>query len=140
MDLEDPALSHSASNSTESEVSPITGHSAFDKVSGSLLKLGTLTLEDFHRDPWSEPKPQDSSVFSLSLTGSHPFFPPLDSTQSADARPHQSAPIFILHQACSQVFGSLDPLKYEFIEDGGLDSQLQYTSHHAHTLTLPGNV
>ena len=98
----------------------------FDIVTSSLLKLGALTLEDFLRDPYQEPTPQENFL-SNPLYHDVPVAPPLvlddDQDGGENGKPtHTPAPIFVLHQICSQTFGSIDALDYEIIEEEGKES------------------
>ncbi|KAH9984915.1 hypothetical protein BJV77DRAFT_1086925 [Russula vinacea] len=98
----------------------------FEIVSSNFLKLGALPLEDFLRDPYQEPAPQENFL-SNPLYHDVPLVPPL---AIADQGPENGkpaptpAPIFILDQICSQTFGSVDALNYETIEEEGKESEL----------------
>lgn len=97
----------------------------FEIVSSNFLKLGALPLEDFLRDPYQEPAPQENFL-SNPLYHDVPLVPPL---AIADQGPENGkpaptpAPIFILDQICSQTFGSVDALNYETIEEEGKESE-----------------
>jgi len=97
----------------------------FDIVTSNLLRLGALTLEDFLRDPYQEPAPQENFL-SNPLYHNAPLAPPLalDDQDGEDGKPAQTpAPIFVLEQICSQIFGSIDALDYEVIEEQGKESE-----------------
>src|SRR5580692_13061325 len=105
-------------------ISPAQPPSYFDIVTSNLLKLGALTLEDFLRDPYQEPAPPESFL-SNPLYHDVPIAPSLvgDDNDGEDSKPAQTpAPIFVLHQICSQVFGSINALDYEIIEEEGKES------------------
>ena len=99
----------------------------FEIVTSNLLKLGALTLEDFLRDPYQEPAPQENFL-SNPLYHDAPIAPPLVLDDNPDGdengKPAQMpAPIFVLHRICSQTFGSIDALDYEIIEEEGKESE-----------------
>jgi hypothetical protein len=99
--------------------------SYFEIVSSNLLKLGALTLEDFLRDPYQKPAPRESFL-SNPLYHDAPLVPPLvlDDQNGENGKPAPTpAPIFVLHQICSQTFGSIDALDYEIIEEEGKESE-----------------
>jgi hypothetical protein len=115
-------------NATTSSPSPAPAQSQsqsyFEAVTSNLLKLGALTLEDFLRDPYQEPAPQENFL-SNPLYHDVPVAPPLAVADQGpeDGKPAQTpAPIFILDQICSQTFGSIDALNYEIIEEEGIES------------------
>ena len=97
--------------------------SYFEIVNSNLLRLGALTLEDFLRDPYQEPAAQENFL-------SNPLYhdvpvapPPVVEDKDGQSKPAQMpAPIFVLHQICSQTFGSIDALNYEIIEEEGKES------------------
>jgi hypothetical protein len=101
-----------------------TSQSYFETVHSNLLKLGALTLEDFLRDPYQEPAPQESFL-SNPLYHDAPVLPPLVvDDKDGEGKPAPTpAPIFLLHQICSQTFGSIDALNYEIIEEEGKESK-----------------
>ncbi|KAI0027948.1 hypothetical protein K488DRAFT_60000, partial [Vararia minispora EC-137] len=77
------------------------------------MKLGTLTLRDFLSPPYHDPPPPE-----VNLALSYVARPAGVSGEAEKKLPaHQSTPLFLLHQVCSQTFGSIEPLKYEFIDD-----------------------
>ena len=97
----------------------------FEIVSSNFLKLGALPLEDFLRDPYQEPAPQENFL-SNPLYHDVPLVPPLaiaDQGPENGKRAPTPAPIFILDQICSQTFGSVDALNYETIEEEGKESE-----------------
>jgi len=96
--------------------------SYFEIVTSNFLKLGALNLEDFLRDPYQEPAPQENF---LSNPLYHDVPPLVVADQGAEnGKPAQTpAPIFILDQICSQTFGSIDALNYEIIEEEGKESK-----------------
>jgi hypothetical protein len=99
--------------------------SYFEIVNSNLLKLGALTLEDFLRDPYQEPAPQENFP-SNPLYHDVPVAPPLVVTDQANENGKSvptSAPIFVLDQICSQTFGSVTALNYEIIEEEGKESK-----------------
>ena len=100
----------------------------FEIVTSNLLRLGALTLEDFLRDPYQEPPPPQENFLSNPLYHDAPVAPSLvlDDNQDGgeNGKPAQMpAPIFVLHQICSQTFGSIDALDYEIIEEEGKESE-----------------
>jgi len=117
-----------------SSPSPAPAHSQspsyFEVVTSNLLKLGALTLEDFQRDPYQEPTPQENFLFNP-LYHDVPVAPPLivtdQGTESGKSAP-TPAPIFVLDQICSQTFGSVNALNYEIIEEEGKESKWFYPS------------
>ena len=116
---------------------PSQPQSYFEIVTSNLLKLGALTLEDFLRDPYQEPAPLQENFLSNPLYHDAPIAPPLVLDDHLDAgengKPAQTpAPIFVLHQICSQTFGSIDALDYEIIEEDGKESELALP-----TITVP---
>ncbi|KAI0300676.1 hypothetical protein B0F90DRAFT_1722317 [Multifurca ochricompacta] len=98
--------------------------SYFEIVTSNLLRLGALTLEDFLRDPYQEPAPQENFL-SNPLYHDAPLVPPLivDDKDGESKPVHMPAPIFVLHQICSQTFGSIDALNYEIIEEEGKEKK-----------------
>jgi len=95
-------------------------------VTSNLLKLGAFTLEDFLRDPYQEPAPQENFL-SNPLYHDVPVAPLIvfdDQDVGENGKPLPTpAPIFVLHQICSQMFGSINALDYEIIEEEGKDSE-----------------
>jgi hypothetical protein len=102
--------------------------SYFQIVTSNLLKLGALTLEDFLRDPYQEPTPQENFL-SNPLYHNVPLAPFIVPDQGAEnGKPAPTpAPIFILEQICSQTFGSVNALNYEIIEEEGKESKLFFS-------------
>lgn len=104
--------------------------SYFEIVNTNLLRLGSLTLEDFLRDPYQEPAAQENFL-------SNPLYhdvpvapPPVVEDKDGESKPAQlPAPIFVLHQICSQTFGSIDALNYEIIEEEGKESASRRVLH-----------
>ncbi|KAH9170253.1 hypothetical protein EDB89DRAFT_1334952 [Lactarius sanguifluus] len=98
--------------------------SYFEIVNSNLLRLGALTLEDFLRDPYQEPTAQENFL-SNPLYHDAPVAPSLIvEDKDGDSKPAQiPAPIFVLHQICSQTFGSIDALNYEIIEEEGKEKK-----------------
>ena len=103
---------------------PAQSPSYFKIVTSNLLKLGALTLEDFLRDPYQEPTPQENFL-SNPLYHDVPIAPLVVPDQGAEnGKPAPTpAPIFILDQICSQTFGSVNALNYEIIEEEGKESK-----------------
>jgi hypothetical protein len=97
----------------------------FETVSSNLLRLGALTLEDFLRDPYQEPAPQENNFLSNPLYHDAPLALPLfiEDKDGEGKQSQTAAPIFVLHQICSQTFGSIDALNYEIIEEDGKQSK-----------------
>jgi hypothetical protein len=115
-----------------------TTPSYFDIVNSNLLKLGALTLEDFLRDPYQEPT-QKETFLSNPLYHDAPVAPSftIEDKAGEGKSTQMPAPIFVLHQICSQTFGSIDALSYEIIEEEGKESKfllLNYilSAHHSH--------
>lgn len=102
--------------------------SYFEIVNSNLLKLGSLTLEDFLRDPYQEPTPQENFL-SNPLYRDVPLAPLIVPDQGAEnGKPAATpAPIFILDQICSQTFGSVNGLNYEIIEEEGKESKWNFS-------------
>lgn len=98
--------------------------SYFEIVNSNLLRLGALTLEDFLRDPYQEPTAQENFL-SNPLYHDAPVVPsPIVEDKDGESKPAQiPAPIFVLHQICSQTFGSIDALNYEIIEEEGKEKK-----------------
>lgn len=94
---------------------PSPTQTAFDLVTENLMKLGTLTIDNFLSPPYLDPPPPEANP-TLSYVAR-----PLASRDAdeAKAKSHQSAPIFLIHHVCSQTFGSIEALKYEIIDDAG---------------------
>ena len=118
--------------------------SYFETVHSNLLRLGALTLEDFLRDPYQEPAPQENFL-SNPLYHDAPVLPPLIVEDKDGEGKHAPTPkpIFVLHQICSQTFGSIDALNYEIIEEEGQESKCspphlthRVSSHHPTHLFL----
>jgi hypothetical protein len=84
-----------------------------DIVTSNLMKLGTLSLHDFLSPTYHDPPPPEVNL-TLSYVA-RPAVGPVGEERKLPA--HQSTPLFLLHQVCSQTFGSIEPLKYEFIDD-----------------------
>lgn len=105
---------------------PSQSQTYFELVTSNLLKLGAFTLDDFLRDPYQEPAPQESFL-SNPLYHDAPVAPPIvldDQDAGENGKPVPTpAPIFVLHQICSQMFGSINALDYEIIEEEGKDSE-----------------
>jgi hypothetical protein len=112
--------------------------SYFEIVTSNFLRLGALTLEDFLRDPYQEPTPQENFL-SNPLYHDVPIAPlvvPDQGTENGKPAP-TPAPIFILDQICSQTFGSVNALNYEVIEEEGKESKWFFSSRvipHPHLL------
>ncbi|KZV70948.1 hypothetical protein PENSPDRAFT_752194 [Peniophora sp. CONT] len=87
---------------------------AADLVTSNLMKLGTLSLNDFLSPPYQDPPPPEVNL-TLSYVA-RPAVGPVTGEKKLPA--HKATPLFLLNQVCSQTLGSIDPLKYEFIEDG----------------------
>jgi hypothetical protein len=107
-------------------VSAPTSQLTADVVTANLMKLGTLSLHAFLTPPYHDPPPPE-----INLTLSYVARPAADSAQEEKRLPaHQSTPLFLLHQVCSQTFGSIEPLRYEFIdeEDGSEGGSFGATS------------
>ena len=107
---------------------PAQSPSYFKIVTSNLLKLGALTLEDFLRDPYQEPSPQENFL-SNPLYHDVPVAPLVFPDQGAEnGKPAPTpAPIFILDQICSQTFGSVNALNYEIIEEEGKESKWSFS-------------
>ena len=90
-----------------------------DAVTANIMRLGTLTIDDFLRPPYLDPPPSDMILPSFSFV-SRPLHQ-MDTEQGKQLS-HTQMPIFILHQVCSQTFGNLEPLNYEIIDDLGRES------------------
>lgn len=102
--------------------------SYFNMVSSNFLKLGALTLDDFLRDPYQEPAPQENFL-SNPLYHDVPLVPPLvvaDQGPESGKVAQTPAPIFILDQICSQTFGSIEALNYEILEEEGKESKYMH--------------
>ena len=104
---------------------PASSQSYFEVVNANLLRLGSLTLEDFLRDPYQEPAAQENFL-SNPLYHDAPVAPAPIVVEDKDGENKSGAPIpapiFVLHQICSQTFGSIDALNYEIIEEEGKES------------------
>ena len=110
----------------------------FEIVTSNFLRLGALTLEDFLRDPYQEPTPQENFL-SNPLYHDVPIAPLVAPDQGAEnGKPAPTpAPIFILDQICSQTFGSVNALDYEIIEEEGKESKWFFSYRvlpHSHLL------
>jgi len=98
--------------------------SYFEIVNSNLLRLGALTLEDFLRDPYQEPAAQENFLSNPLYHDAPVAPPPVVKDKDGESKPAQTpAPIFVLHQICSQTFGSIDALAYEIIEEEGKESE-----------------
>ena len=87
---------------------------AADLATSNLMKLGTLTLNDFLSPPYHDPPPPE-----VNLTLSYVARPATDPALEEKNLPaHKATPLFLLNQVCSQTLGSIEPLKYEFIDEG----------------------
>ena len=104
---------------------PMAAISYFEVVNSNLLRLGSLTLDDFLRDPYQEPIAQENFL-SNPLYHDAPLAPPPIVVENKDGESSKPAPlpapIFVLHQICSQTFGSIDALNYEIIEEEAKES------------------
>lgn len=112
--------------------------SYFESVNSNLLRLGALTLEDFLRDPYQEPAAQENFLSNPLYHDAPVAPPPVVEDKDGENKPAPiPAPIFVLHQICSQTFGSIDALHYEIIEEEGKESESRPLSHFpiSHTLT-----
>ncbi|KAI0065180.1 hypothetical protein BV25DRAFT_1822296 [Artomyces pyxidatus] len=108
------------------EVTTVPARHPFEAVTTNLMRLGTLSLQDFLRSPALEPPAHDTFLYSASNVAQLGYTDRSLSAepQAQDKRPaHQLTPLFTLHQVCSQTFGSMDPLKYEIIEEMGKDKK-----------------
>ena len=111
-------------SSPTASLPPAPSQSYFEIVNSNLLRLGSLTLEDFLRDPYQEPAAQENFL-SNPLYHDAPVAPPPIVVETTDGESKPApipAPIFVLHQICSQTFGSIDALNYEIIEEEGKES------------------
>ncbi|KAA1470819.1 hypothetical protein DENSPDRAFT_775170, partial [Dentipellis sp. KUC8613] len=120
--------------------SPASAHSkekasltrtALSKVTSNLLRLGAVTLEKF-LDPSATDTsiPQDHPSFTFAADQPMEIDEPVvkEDEESGDGPStgppaYQKAPPFILHQVCSQIFGNIDPIQYEIIEENGKDKK-----------------
>ncbi|KAI0309101.1 hypothetical protein OF83DRAFT_1159297, partial [Amylostereum chailletii] len=94
----------------------------FEAVTANLMRLGTLSLAEFLRPPFHDPPPAEINLPSFSYVQR----PASDITGDGEQNPkrsHTEMPIFILHQVCSQTFGSLEPLNYEIIDEAGREKR-----------------
>jgi hypothetical protein len=122
-------LEHSDNGFSSAQAQP-PSQRHFELVTSNLLRLGALTLEDFLRDPYQEPAPQENFLANP-LYHDAPIAPPLIiEDNDGEGKPAQTpAPIFVLHQICSQTFGSIDALDYEIIEEEGKESKYFHPHH-----------
>ncbi|VDC01565.1 unnamed protein product [Peniophora sp. CBMAI 1063] len=88
---------------------------AADLVTSNLMKLGTLTLDEFLSPPYLDPPPPEVNL-TLSYVARRVVDPAAEEEKKLPA--HKATPLFLLNQVCSQTLGSIEPLKYEFIDDG----------------------
>jgi hypothetical protein len=101
-----------------------SSQSYFEIVNSNLLRLGSLTLDNFLQDPYQEPIAQENFL-SNPLYHDVPLapLPIVVENKDGESRPAPlPAPIFVLHQICSQTFGSIDALNYEIIEEEAKES------------------
>jgi len=113
--------------SSQRAVGASTPLNLFDQVSQKLASIGCIPLTEYLYELPSIPKavataPQAQQAFSN---------PPRNHTSIQQAQPSASVttnpsvdtvsanPISRLHHSCQRTFGSIEPLKFEFIEEGG---------------------
>jgi hypothetical protein len=111
-------------SSPTASLPPGPSQNYFEIVNSNLLRLGSLTLEDFLHDPYQEPAAQENFL-SNPLYHDAPVAPPPIVVEDKDGENKPApipAPLFVLHQICSQTFGSIDALNYEIIEEEGKES------------------
>ncbi|KAI9439364.1 hypothetical protein H4582DRAFT_134194 [Lactarius indigo] len=102
----------------------IPPQSYFEIVNSNLLRLGALTLDDFLRDPYQEPTAQENFLSNPLYHDAPVAQSPVVEDKDGESKPAQiPAPIFVLHQICSQTFGSIDALNYEIIEEEGKEKK-----------------
>ncbi|KAI0048163.1 hypothetical protein FA95DRAFT_1558312 [Auriscalpium vulgare] len=110
---------------------------SFDAVTANLMRLGTMSLETFLLNPSAEPPIPDTFLYPTA-GGTNPFYLDAHAASSTEAKTeekratHHNTPIFVLHQVCSQEFGSIEPLKYEILEEHGKEKK-----HCILTITRP---
>lgn len=95
---------------------------AADLVTSNLMKLGTLTLDDFLSPPFQDPPPPEVNL-TLSYVARPTGGP---ATEEKKLPAHKATPLFLLNQVCSQTLGSIEPLRYEFIEEGDGENLLSF--------------
>lgn len=112
-------------SSPTASLPPGPSQNYFEIVNSNLLRLGSLTLEDFLHDPYQEPAAQENFL-SNPLYHDAPVAPPPIVVEDKDGENKPApipAPLFVLHQICSQTFGSIDALNYEIIEEEGKEKK-----------------
>lgn len=135
-------MTESGLNRPIHSTSPSMPRRPFDLVMGGLMKLGTLTLDSFLNNPDADPPPPETLFYAnpadtTELLQSSLLTTPAGTSDADSKIPrHQKTPLFLLHQVCSQIFGNIEPLKYEIIDEGGRDSTRFSSLFLLYTLTL----
>jgi hypothetical protein len=105
----------------------------FDLVSEKLLAIGSLTIDDFLHAPSTESFAYDISELTLEIPQRSTPTPPPElptlaipqAVPSTDVSPVTSKMQMVarLHHACQRAFGSVDALKFEYLEENGSNSK-----------------
>lgn len=98
----------------------------FDVICEDLAALGALSLQDFLSDATSTTVGFDVSFHLQSIVSSLPEKRTSSTTEAAaeSQRPNDAAPakhyrlaVSLLNQTSQRIFGSTDPIKFEFLEE-----------------------
>jgi hypothetical protein len=91
----------------------------FEQVSQKLAGIGCIPLTDYlHGSPSIPAPPQQQALLSTPPSIQQPQ-PSALATSNPSVDTVSANAISRLHQTCQRTFGSIEPLKFEFIEDGG---------------------
>jgi hypothetical protein len=98
----------------------------FDVICEDIAALGALSLQDFLSDATSSTVDFDVSFHLQSITSGLPEKKTSSTTEAAaesqrsnDAAPakHYRLAVSLLNQTSQRIFGSTDPIKFEFLEE-----------------------
>lgn len=98
--------------------------SIFDQVSRNLASIGCISLSDYLYD--SPSIPAAASQETLSIPQNSPIQrpqPPASAVPKTSVDTVSTNAISRLHQTSQRTFGSIEPLKFEFIEEAGQRSK-----------------
>ena len=117
----------------------------FDVICEDLAALGALSLQDFLSDATSSSIDFDVSFHLQSIASVLPEKSTSSTTEAAaepqksnDAAPakHYRSGVSLLNQTSQRIFGSTDPIKFEFLEEDPKSMYITY-SFSLHVILLP---
>lgn len=132
--------------SSQRAVDASTARNLFDQVSQKLASIGCIPLTDYLYELPSIPKAVATAP-QQALSNpppNHTLIQQAQSSASVTTNPSvdtvSANPISRLHHSCQRIFGSIEPLKFEFIEEGGQRSNylLLHPSIHRPNYTCTG--